>query len=129
MKLIMLNILTCSVPACGIEDRMLELQAEAFSDIEGLEFVPEHVVRFLPRLDYPGLIAAIQGLGWTDVLGSLPATLPDDPASDEAFLYALFNALFVREVQTGTLTCPGCGTVYPITDAIPRMLLAPEPNQ
>jgi multifunctional methyltransferase subunit TRM112 len=57
-----------------------------------------------------------------NVESSLPATVPEDYATDEAFLQALHHALMEIEIIDGTLVCPETSKRFPIKDGIPSML-------
>jgi multifunctional methyltransferase subunit TRM112 len=57
-----------------------------------------------------------------DVESKLPATVPEDYASNEEFLQALHHVLMEIEIVTGTLVCPETAKRFPIKTGIPSML-------
>ena len=48
-------------------------------------------------------------------LGDLPASVPEDAATDETFLRAFHHALLEVHVKEGYLICPESGRRFPIT--------------
>ena len=61
-------------------------------------------------------------LGLTD----LPASVPEDAATNEAFLKAMHHVLLEVQIVEGELECPESGTKFPVKNGIPNMLLPDE---
>ncbi|XP_001655512.2 multifunctional methyltransferase subunit TRM112-like protein [Aedes aegypti] len=82
------------------------------------DFNSEFITRMIPRLDWEAIKLAATHVG-----ADLPATLPEDIASDTETLQKLHHVLMEVDVVEGTLECPETGRVFPISDGIPNMLL------
>lgn len=86
----------------------------------------EMVLKMLPKLDYPALLAALDNLReqHKSEIPELPATLPDDLESLDDEAVALFQkVLFDIHVMQGQLICPDTQRKFPIKDGIPNMIL------
>lgn len=57
---------------------------------------------------------------------SLPEAKPEGLEEDDELLKTLHGLLLESFVDSGKMTCPGCGHVYVIRDGIPNMLLAED---
>jgi multifunctional methyltransferase subunit TRM112 len=57
---------------------------------------------------------------------TLPPTLTNALANDQAFLSALYHILMNIHLVKGMLTCPESGREFPVTDGIPNMMLQEE---
>ena len=85
------------------------------------EFNQEFMVDMLPKLEYAVLFQAAADVG----VEGLPETIPEDAAENESFLRILQSVILDTHVTEGELVAE-CGRRYPITDAIPNMLLAED---
>ncbi|KZP16467.1 Trm112p-domain-containing protein [Athelia psychrophila] len=117
VRLITHNLLACHVKGCTSNNFPL-----AFKDVQielrEAEMNPDFLRGFLPKIDWNALVGAARELGDT----SLPAETPE--MIDEEFLQTLHHVLLEIHVEEGTMTCPNCAHVYPISNGIPNMLLA-----
>jgi multifunctional methyltransferase subunit TRM112 len=86
---------------------------------EKSEFDAEMIVRLLPKLDWK----ALQKTALALEIAELPDTIPDQPENDIEFLQAVHDLIMDIHIMEGSLVCPHCQRVYPITKGIPNMLL------
>jgi len=82
-------------------------------------FSAELAARLLSKLDWDALRQTAGELG----IAELPATLPPNPESDEAFLKSVHDLVLDIHIVEGALVCPNCARSYPIKKGIPNMLL------
>ncbi len=68
----------------------------------------------LGMLDWQTLVQAASQMG----LNTLPPTLTEELANDDAFLRALYHVLMNVHLVRGMLTCPDTGREFPVTDGI-----------
>lgn len=121
MRLLVHNFLQCHVKNCP-KSYPLSLEVTEWSnDAPVSEYNRAAAIRFLPKIEWPCLLDAARQLGIPEAAG-LPAEKPDEHASDQV-LTDMMMVLVGRQVKNGKMTCPGCGHIYPIKDAIPNMLL------
>ncbi|KAF7981250.1 hypothetical protein HWV62_34627 [Athelia sp. TMB] len=117
VRLITHNLLACHVKGCTSNNFPL-----AFKDVQielrEAELNPDFLRGFLPKIEWNALVGAARELGDT----SLPAEKPE--MIDDEFLQKLHHVLLEIHVEEGTMTCPNCNHVYPISNGIPNMLLA-----
>ncbi|KAF7981499.1 hypothetical protein HWV62_33047 [Athelia sp. TMB] len=117
VRLITHNLLACHVKGCTSNNFPL-----AFKDVQielrEAELNPDFLRGFLPKIEWNALVGAAMELGDT----SLPAEKPE--MIDDEFLQKLHHVLLEIHVEEGTMTCPNCNHVYPISNGIPNMLLA-----
>jgi len=72
----------------------------------------------MPKLEWTALVNTAKELGDT----SLPQEQPE--MYDDDLLEDLHHVLLEIHVEEGSMTCPNCHHVYPISNGIPNMLLA-----
>ena len=91
--------------------------------VESTPFNREVILKILPRLNYPAVVAANKELSAN--ADNLYAELPETPPSetDDTFLAALHKVLFDIHLVEGFLICPGSGRRFPVKDSIPTMIL------
>ncbi|KAJ2443207.1 hypothetical protein GGF42_006715 [Coemansia sp. RSA 2424] len=113
-------MLKCHVKNCTDPDKQYPLR---FKDvqIEQIEYEPneEFLVRMLPRVDWDALVKTT-----SDLNIDVPKVVPEDPASDQAFLQKLHTVIMETHVTEGSMVCDGCSHEYKITKGIANMLLA-----
>ena len=68
----------------------------------------------LGMLDWQILVHAAAEMG----LNTLPPSLTEDLAKDDAFCRALYHVLMNVHLVKGMLTCPDTGREFPVTDGI-----------
>eukprot|EP00020_Sapocribrum_chincoteaguense_P003721 CAMPEP_0170743956 /NCGR_PEP_ID=MMETSP0437-20130122/7533_1 /TAXON_ID=0 /ORGANISM="Sexangularia sp." /LENGTH=80 /DNA_ID=CAMNT_0011082637 /DNA_START=233 /DNA_END=475 /DNA_ORIENTATION=+ len=73
-----------------------------------------------PRLDWPALVAAAAGVGIG--IPTEPMTFEQVTATADVYQNVV-KVLMSVDVEEGSLTCPACQRVFPITDGIPKMII------
>jgi multifunctional methyltransferase subunit TRM112 len=86
MKLLTHNMLTSPGNARGYP---LAIEAATVEEVE-TDFNAEFIARMVPKLEYQALLGALRDLS---IQHSLPPTVPDQFAENEAFLKALHHVL------------------------------------
>jgi len=120
VRLITHNLLACHAKGCNANNFPLKFQNVQL-EVREAEFNADFLRGFLPKLEWQALINTAKELGDT----SLPIELPTgDQVLDEELLKALHHVLLEIHVEEGSMTCPNCGHLYPISNGIPNMLLA-----
>ncbi|KAH8823046.1 Trm112p-domain-containing protein [Flagelloscypha sp. PMI_526] len=117
VRLITHNILACHVKGCTSHNFPLEIK-DAVVELREAEFNIDFLKGFLPKLEWPALVQAARTLGDT----SLPTEQPE--MLDDEFLKLLHHVLLEIHIEEGSMVCPGCSHIYPISNGIPNMLLA-----
>eukprot|EP00095_Tigriopus_kingsejongensis_P007973 maker-scaffold135_size322082-snap-gene-2.14 protein:Tk07973 transcript:maker-scaffold135_size322082-snap-gene-2.14-mRNA-1 annotation:"trm112-like protein" len=119
MKLITHNMLS-SQGIKGVKVGFpLAIEAKDVKVLE-VDFNPDFIARLIPKLDWPQVCRAAQGL---DQLGDLPLELVENYETNQEFLKQAHHVLLEVEVINGDLVCPETGRKFPVTDGIPNMLL------
>ncbi|MFH4980313.1 hypothetical protein AB6A40_007022 [Gnathostoma spinigerum] len=119
MKLMTHNFL-CSKFLKGVERgypllitaSKIEQQETAFNEV--------FMKRMIPKINYPALLQAAQGIGQAN---DLPLEIPSNWEQDEPLLKKLHHLLVGVEIVEGEMKCPETGRVFPIHEGIPNMLV------
>jgi len=117
VRLITHNLLACHVKDCNSNNFPLEFK-DAQLEIRETEFNPDFLRGFMPKLEWTALVNTARQLGET----TLPLEQPE--MYDDDLLKNLHHVLLEIHVEEGSMTCPNCKHVYPISNGIPNMLLA-----
>mmetsp|Transcript_38047 Transcript_38047/g.89012 ORF Transcript_38047/g.89012 Transcript_38047/m.89012 type:complete len:139 (-) Transcript_38047:56-472(-) len=98
-------------------------------------FEKELVEAMLPKIEYAGLLSAVQNvrefppmaagevLPDGEMIPQLPAEMTEDLKKNEDFLKCLHTLLFDIRLVEGKLVCPESGREYPVENGIPNFLL------
>ncbi|GAA94668.1 uncharacterized protein L969DRAFT_94699 [Mixia osmundae IAM 14324] len=142
MRLITHNLLSCHAKLCSAPTNFpLDLQNCTTVEDRPVDFNPDFLRGFLPKLEWPALLRASRQLGDASLPEQPPAsfTLSHTTAStedamqtekatssedEEEVLKKLHHVLLELHVIDGEMTCPSCHRVFPIKSGIPNMLLA-----
>ncbi|KAF4622634.1 hypothetical protein D9613_009276 [Agrocybe pediades] len=117
VRLITHNLLACHAKDCNTNNFPLQFK-DVQLEIREADFNPEFLKGFMPKIEWKALVETAIQLGDT----SLPLEQPE--MLDEEFLKNLHHVLLEIHVEEGSMTCPNCKHVYPISNGIPNMLLA-----
>ncbi|KZV67393.1 Trm112p-domain-containing protein [Peniophora sp. CONT] len=117
VRLITHNLLACHAKGCTTNNFPLQIK-DAQLALREAEFNADFLRGFIPRLEWGALVSAARELGDE----SLPLEPPE--MLDDEFLQKLHHVLLEIHIEEGSMTCPNCGHVYPISSGIPNMLLA-----
>ncbi|KAK0474968.1 hypothetical protein IW261DRAFT_1498020 [Armillaria novae-zelandiae] len=117
VRLITHNLLACHVKGCTSNNFPLEFK-DVQVELREAEFNPDFLRGFIPKIEWKALVDAARQVGDTSLPLELPEMLDDD------FLKSLHHVLLEIHVEEGSMTCPNCHHVYPISNGIPNMLLA-----
>ncbi|VDB87082.1 unnamed protein product [Peniophora sp. CBMAI 1063] len=117
VRLITHNLLACHAKGCTTNNFPLQIK-DAQLALREAEFNADFLRGFIPRLEWSALVSAARELGDE----SLPLEPPE--MLDDEFLQKLHHVLMEIHIEEGSMTCPNCGHVYPISSGIPNMLLA-----
>ncbi|KAI0317815.1 hypothetical protein OF83DRAFT_1171671 [Amylostereum chailletii] len=117
VRLITHNLLACHVKGCTTNNFPLQLKDVKLAE-RATDFNSDFIRGFIPKIEWSALVATARDLG--DL--SLPLEAPE--MLDDEFLKRLHHVLLEIHIEEGTMTCPNCGHVYPISNGIPNMLLA-----
>ncbi|KAN0118191.1 multifunctional methyltransferase [Russula decolorans] len=115
VRLITHNILACHVKGCTTNNFPLKLTNIELA-LREAEFNPDFLRGFLPRIEWDALIQASREVGDTSLPVERPEMLDDD------LLRQLHHVLLEINIDNGSMTCPNCGHVYPISNGIPNMV-------
>ncbi|KAL0948057.1 hypothetical protein HGRIS_010680 [Hohenbuehelia grisea] len=117
VRLITHNLLACHAKGCNANNFPLQFK-DVEIEIREAEFNPDFLRGFLPKIEWKALVDSARQIGDT----SLPAEQPE--MVDDDFLKSLHHVLLELHIEEGSMTCPNCSHVYPISNGIPNMLLA-----
>ncbi|KIY70054.1 Trm112p-domain-containing protein [Cylindrobasidium torrendii FP15055 ss-10] len=117
VRLMTHNLLACHAKGCTTNNFPLALK-DVQIELRESDFNPDFLKGFLPKLDWPALVLAARQLGDE----TLPLQQPE--MLDDEFLKNLHHVLLEIHIEEGSMTCPNCAHVYPISNGIPNMLLA-----
>ncbi|KAH9176367.1 Trm112p-domain-containing protein [Lactarius sanguifluus] len=112
VRLITHNLLACHAKGCTTNNYPLKFSNVKLA-LREADFNPDFLRGFLPRIEWDALVQASREIG--DL--SLPLEQPE--MLDDDLLKQLHHS-----APRGSMTCPNCGHVYPISNGIPNMLLA-----
>ncbi|KAI9507405.1 Trm112p-domain-containing protein [Russula earlei] len=118
VRLITHNLLACHAKGCTTNNFPLKLTDIKLA-LREADFNPDFLRGFLPRIEWDALVQASREIGDTSLPSERPGMLDDD------LLKQLHRVLLeAGHSHEGSMTCPNCGHVYPISNGIPNMLLA-----
>jgi multifunctional methyltransferase subunit TRM112 len=117
VRLITHNLLACHAKGCTTNNFPLKFSNVKLA-LREADFNPDFLRGFLPRIEWDALVQSSREIG--DM--SLPFERPE--MLDDGLLKQLHHVLLEIHVDEGSMTCPNCGHVYPISNGIPNMLLA-----
>ncbi|KAI0296736.1 Trm112p-domain-containing protein [Multifurca ochricompacta] len=117
VRLITHNLLACHAKGCTSNNFPLRFSNVKLA-LREADFNPDFIRGFLPRIEWDALVQASREIGDTSLPPERPEMLDDD------FLKQLHHVLLEIHVDEGSMTCPNCEHVYPISSGIPNMLLA-----
>jgi len=118
VRLITHNLLACHVRGCTSNNFPL-IFTDVIVEQREAEFNPDFLIGFMPKLEWKGLVDTAKSLGDK----SLPDQPPEPQSVTEEFLRALHHVLLEIHVEDGSMVCPNCNHIYPISNGIPNMLL------
>ncbi|KZV95182.1 Trm112p-domain-containing protein [Exidia glandulosa HHB12029] len=119
VRLLTHNLLACHARNCTSNNFPLELRDVSVA-LREADYSEDFLRGFIPRLEWPALVQAAKQLGED----SLPEEPLDPATATEEQLKALHHVLLEVHIEEGSMVCPGCQHVYPISNGIPNMLLA-----
>ncbi|KAI9463583.1 Trm112p-domain-containing protein [Lactarius psammicola] len=117
VRLITHNLLACHAKGCTTNNFPLKFSNVKLA-LREADFNPDFLRGFLPRIEWGALLQASREIGDMSLPLEQPEMLNDD------LLKQLHHVLLEIHVDEGSMTCPNCGHVYPISNGIPNMLLA-----
>jgi len=117
VRLITHNLLACHVKGCNANNFPLGFKDVQIEQREA-EFNADFLRGFMPKIEWHALVGAAKQLGDASLPLEQPEMLDDD------FLKKLHHVLLEVHVEEGSMVCPNCGHIYPISNGIPNMLLA-----
>ncbi|KAF8919473.1 Trm112p-domain-containing protein [Mucidula mucida] len=117
VRLITHNLLACHVKGCTSNNFPLIFK-DVQVELREAEFNADFLKGFMPKIEWNALVNAAREVGDTSLPPEQPEMLDDD------FLKSLHHVLLEIHVEEGSMTCPNCQHVYPISNGIPNMLLA-----
>ncbi|KAF8819690.1 Trm112p family domain-containing protein [Cardiosporidium cionae] len=83
-----------------------------------MDFNRDLIQNLLNKLDWESLVNTATSLGI-----SLPPSYIESDKEDDMFLRAIHEVVLEFHILEGSLVCPTCDRVYPISKGIPNMLL------
>ncbi|KAF8819435.1 Trm112p family domain-containing protein [Cardiosporidium cionae] len=121
MRLLTHNLLVCNRQHCS---GGFPLTVKLLGDIDNstnkveIDFNEHLIQNLLNILDWESLTNTATSLGI-----SLPPSFTESDKDDEMFLRAIHEVVLEFHILEGSLVCPACDRVYPISKGIPNMLL------
>ncbi|KAH8990551.1 Trm112p-domain-containing protein [Lactarius akahatsu] len=106
VRLITHNLLACHAKGCTTNNYPLKFSNVKLA-LREADFNPDFLRGFLPRIEWDALVQASR-----------------ERCSTTDLLKQLHHVLLETHIDEGSMTCPNCGHVYPISNGIPNMLLA-----
>ncbi|EJD36048.1 Trm112p-domain-containing protein [Auricularia subglabra TFB-10046 SS5] len=119
VRLLTHNLLACHAKNCNSNNFPLELRDVQVA-LREADYSEEFLRGFIPRLEWTALVQAARQLGDD----SLPQEPLEPSSASEDQLKALHRVLLEIHIEEGSMVCPNCQHVYPISNGIPNMLLA-----
>lgn len=118
MKLLTHNMLACTVK--GVQHGYpLKIEAEEVVERQA-DYDPDFLRHIFPKLEWAAFLEGAQAMSCAE---GLPAAVPSEALSDEAFLRAFHHALLEVHLEEGALVCPETGRRFKVSKGIPNMLL------
>ncbi|KAL7693494.1 hypothetical protein Plhal304r1_c004g0018241 [Plasmopara halstedii] len=133
MRLLTHNMLVCRVKTCtdtaGREAgaRPLNFPLRIAPEMDGVvvletQFSKSFMLHIMNTIDYQALCETTEELNHPEV-PILPQQIPSDISQQEELLKLIHRVIFDTNIVEGELICNNCGRIYPITNAVPNMLL------
>ncbi|TYZ59280.1 hypothetical protein PybrP1_007637 [[Pythium] brassicae (nom. inval.)] len=133
MRLLTHNMLVCNVKACadtaGREAglRPLNFPLRIVPEMDGVVvaktiFSKKFMLHIMKTIDYAALCQTTRELNHPDV-PVLPEPIPADLTNEDDLLKLIHQVIFDTNIVEGELVCNNCARSYPITHAVPNMLL------
>ncbi|DBA05241.1 TPA: hypothetical protein N0F65_007403 [Lagenidium giganteum] len=133
MRLLTHNMLICQIRACvdtAIREpgaRPLNFPLRIVPEMDGVVvaatlYSKDFMLHIMKSIDYPALVQTTKELNHPEV-PVLPDTLPDDLTTADELLQSIHKVLFDTNIVEGEMICNNCSRSYPITNAVPNMLL------
>ncbi|GAB9465769.1 hypothetical protein Gpo141_00003162 [Globisporangium polare] len=129
MRLLTHNMLVCNVKACadtagreaGLRPLNFPLRMDGVVVAETV-FSKPFMLHIMKTIDYAALCETTKELSHPDV-PILPDTIPEDLTNEDELLKLIHRVIFDTNIVEGELVCNNCARSYPITHAVPNMLL------
>ncbi|GLD92427.1 hypothetical protein PINS_up000960 [Pythium insidiosum] len=133
MRLLTHNMLLCNVKACQETasrepgQRPLNFPLKIVPEMDGVVvletvFSKQFMLHIMNSIDYPALVQTTKELNHPDV-PVLPDTLPQDLSNEEDLLKQIHRVILDTNIVEGELVCNNCARSYPVTNAVPNMML------
>ncbi|TDH71256.1 hypothetical protein CCR75_002784 [Bremia lactucae] len=145
MRLLTHNMLVCNVKACtntagrDAGAYPLNFPLRIAPEMDGVvvletQFSKSFMLHIMNSIDYPALCHTTKEAR-CNILGRrryylnhpdvpiLPEQMPTDLVNHENLLQLIHRVIFNTNIVEGELICNNCGRCYPITNAVPNMLL------
>ncbi|KAJ0402406.1 hypothetical protein P43SY_004115 [Pythium insidiosum] len=133
MRLLTHNMLLCNVKACQETasrepgQRPLNFPLKIVPEMDGVVvletvFSKQFMLHIMNSIDYPALVHTTKELNHPDV-PILPDTLPQDLANEEELLKQIHRVILDTNIVEGELVCNNCARSYPVSNAVPNMML------
>ncbi|CAI5725987.1 unnamed protein product [Hyaloperonospora brassicae] len=134
MRLLTHNMLVCHVKACAdtagrvTDGRPLNFPLSIAPEMDGVvvletQYSKKFMLHIMRSIDYSALCYTTKELNHPDV-PILPEQISiDDLAEQEDLLKLIHRVLFDTNIVEGELLCRNCGRSYPVSNAVPNMLL------
>ncbi|KAL4157411.1 hypothetical protein PRNP1_006434 [Phytophthora ramorum] len=134
MRLLTHNMLVCNVKACadtagrdvGVRplNFPLRIVPEEMDGVVVLEtqFSKSFMLHIMNSIDYQALAFTTKELNHPEV-PVLPEQIPTDLSEQDDLLRTIHRVIFDTNIVEGELVCNNCGRSYPVTNAVPNMLL------
>ncbi|KAF4314895.1 hypothetical protein BBO99_00009770 [Phytophthora kernoviae] len=133
MRLLTHNMLVCHVKACadtagreaGI--RPLNFPLRIVPEMDGVvvletQYSKSFMLHIMNSIDYPALCQTTKELNHPEV-PILPEQIPTNLSEQDELLKLVHRVIFDTNIVEGELLCNNCGRSYPVTNAVPNMLL------
>uniref|UniRef100_A0AAV1TQK0 Multifunctional methyltransferase subunit TRM112 n=1 Tax=Peronospora matthiolae TaxID=2874970 RepID=A0AAV1TQK0_9STRA len=134
MRLLTHNMLVCHVKACAdtagrsMGDRPLNFPLSIVPEMDGIvvletQYSKKFMLHIMRSIDYSALCYTTKELNHPEV-PTLPEQISmDDLAEQDDLLQLIHRVLFDTNLVEGELVCRNCGRSYPVSNAVPNMLL------
>ncbi|POM61355.1 hypothetical protein PHPALM_29639 [Phytophthora palmivora] len=129
MRLLTHNMLVCHVKACadtagreaGTRPLNFPLRMDGVVVLQ-TQYSKNFMLHIMNSIDYPALCHTTKELNHPDV-PILPEQIPTDLKEQDELLKLIHRVIFDTNIVEGELICNNCGRSYPVTNAVPNMLL------
>ncbi|ETI49265.1 hypothetical protein, variant [Phytophthora nicotianae CJ01A1] len=86
------------------------------------QYSKSFMLHIMKSIDYPALCHTTKELNHPEV-PILPEQIPADLSEQDELLKLIHRVIFDTNIVEGELICNNCGRSYPVTNAVPNMLL------